>query len=166
MHCKRIHSMAQVSRRRFIKTLGAAALATAATPLRAGARHRDDIPALVVGSGFGGSIAAFRLAEYGIPTVVLERGRRWDIQADGNTFATLANPDERLVWFDRIFDVPGLPVIALPEPPFAGVLEVLRFPDVTVLNGAGVGGGSLVYGTTLVAPPAEFFRRFMPRRFD
>jgi hypothetical protein len=46
------------------------------------------VPAVVIGSGFGGSIAALRLGEAGVDTVVLERGRRWPIRADGNMSRT------------------------------------------------------------------------------
>ena len=39
---------------------------------------QDDIPALIIGSGFGGAVSALRLREAGIPTIVFEQGRRWD----------------------------------------------------------------------------------------
>ena len=39
----------------------------------------EHIPAIVIGSGFGGSVAALRLAEAGVQTVLLERGKRWII---------------------------------------------------------------------------------------
>ena len=65
---------------------------------RALAQRSDYVPAVVIGSGFGGSAAALRLGQAGIDTVVLERGRRWPIREDGNTFATFENPDGRAYW--------------------------------------------------------------------
>ena len=99
-----------VSRREFLRTgiLGSAGLAalgcrdslgpTAWAELRAWAQHSDFVPAIVIGSGFGGAVAALRLGQAGISTLVLERGRRWDIRADGNTFATFERPDGRAYW--------------------------------------------------------------------
>jgi hypothetical protein len=48
--------------------------------------------AIVVGSGYGGSVAALRLGEKNVSTLVLERGRRWPLQANGTVnqpFATM-----------------------------------------------------------------------------
>src|ERR1041385_590778 len=65
-------------------------------PLKYVPLHRttlhEFIPALVIGSGYGGAVAALRLAEEGIPTVVLERGKRWPITAQQDTFATFEKP--------------------------------------------------------------------------
>ena len=58
----------------------------------------DFVPAIVIGSGFGGAVAALRLGQAGIDTLVLERGRRWPIRSDGNTFATFKKPDGRANW--------------------------------------------------------------------
>src|SRR5690349_3398706 len=76
--------------------------------------------AIVIGTGFGGAVAARRLGEAGYRTTVFERGRRWPIRPDGNTFATTTNPDKRAAWF-------GSPAGAsaasgLPVEPYPGVL--------------------------------------------
>jgi cholesterol oxidase len=47
----------------------------------------ESIDALIIGSGFGGAVAALRLGAAGIKTIVLERGRRWSITPEQNTFA-------------------------------------------------------------------------------
>src|SRR4051794_29977268 len=56
--------------------------------------------AVVIGSGFGGAVAAYRLGQAGVVTTVLERGRRWDVDGSGETFCTVARPDWRCAWFN------------------------------------------------------------------
>ncbi len=49
--------------------------------------------AVVIGSGSGGAVAALRLRENGVKTVVLERGRSWAISPNEDTFCTYRKPD-------------------------------------------------------------------------
>ena len=63
-----------------------------------------DVQAIVIGSGFGGAVAALRLGQAGIETLVLERGRRWNIDDPTRdaTFATFEKPDGRAEWLSAI----------------------------------------------------------------
>jgi len=96
-----------------------------------------DHAAIVIGSGFGGAVAACRLAEAGEKPLVLERGRRWD------TTSFPRKPTD--AW---VFDV---------DEPLKqhGWIDLRLFPRVGVAQGAGVGGGSLIYANIFV--PAERF---------
>jgi cholesterol oxidase len=94
---------------------------------------------VVVGSGFGGSVAALRLAEKGYRVLVLEAGRRF---AD-DEFATTSWDVRRWLWAPRLGCF--------------GIQRIHRLPDVTLLAGAGVGGGSLVYANTLYRPDDAFY---------
>ncbi len=98
-----------------------------------------DCDVLVVGSGFGGSVAALRMAEKGYSVIVLERGKRWRRdqfpKTNWNLFKSL--------W--------------LPQVGFNGIMRLSLLSDVMALSGAGVGGGSLVYANTLLKPPRPFF---------
>ena len=98
-----------------------------------------DVDVLVIGSGFGGSVAALRAAEKGHRVLVLEAGRRF---ADED-FARTSWDARRYLW------APALGCY--------GVQRIHRLPDVVVLAGAGVGGGSLNYANTLYVPPRAFF---------
>ncbi len=131
------------------------------------ARTRTEGPVVIIGTGFGGSVAAFRLAQAGIDTIVFERGKRWDIQADGNTFPTLAMPDGRSSWLNPDFDLPVIPGRVTVDK-YVGVLEVIESSagNMAVVAGAGVGGGSLIYGGTLVQPTERAFRRSLPAEID
>jgi len=89
---------------------------------------------LVIGSGFGGSVAALRLTEKGYSVGVVESGRRWSP-------SNLPRSDwdvRRYLWFPRL----GM----------RGMLRMSLLADVFVLSGSGVGGGSVVYANTLYRP--------------
>jgi cholesterol oxidase len=102
------------------------------------ATHYD---VLVVGSGFGGSVTALRLTEKGHQVGVLEAGRRW---AD-EEFAKTSWNFKRFLWAPRL----GL----------KGIQRIHALPDVVILAGAGVGGGSLNYANTLYEPQSDAFYR-------
>ncbi|MBC3191096.1 GMC family oxidoreductase [Pseudonocardia sp. C8] len=94
---------------------------------------------VVVGSGFGGSVAALRLTEKGYRVGVLEAGRRFSAE-------TLP----RTSWDVRSF-------LWAPRLGCFGVQRIHLLRDVVILAGAGVGGGSLNYANTLYRPPAAFY---------
>ncbi|MGO4600997.1 GMC oxidoreductase [Terrabacter sp. 2YAF2] len=99
-----------------------------------------DHDVVVIGSGFGGSVAALRLAEKGYRVHVYEAGRRFEDE----DFARTSWDVRRYLWAPKL----GL----------FGVQRIHRLPDCLVLAGAGVGGGSLNYANTLYVPPTPFFR--------
>ncbi|GAA1031398.1 GMC oxidoreductase [Virgisporangium ochraceum] len=106
--------------------------------------------AVVVGSGFGGAVAAYRLGRAGVQTTVLERGRRWDVNAAGTTFCTISNPDWRCAWFA---DRPPLGIdVSRTIQRRAGLIATHAGDGIKVLSGSGVGGGSLVIGMFLPQP--------------
>ncbi len=96
---------------------------------------------VVVGSGFGGSVAALRLAEKGYGVAVLECGSRF--RDDDFAVSTLREP-RRYFWW--------------PKWGMRGVLRMTFFRDVFVVSGSGVGGGSLGYANTLYRARPAFFR--------
>jgi len=98
-----------------------------------------DFDWLVIGSGFGGSVSALRLAEKGHSVGVLECGRRF---AD-NEFPRNTADLKRYFWNPRL----GM----------KGIFRLTTFKDVSVVSGCGVGGGSLGYACTLYVPPKQFF---------
>ncbi|MFI5932146.1 GMC oxidoreductase [Actinoplanes sp. NPDC051494] len=98
-----------------------------------------DYDVLIIGSGFGGSVAALRLTEKGYRVGVLEAGRRF---ADRD-FATTS-------W--RLRDYLWAPALGC-----YGILRLSLLRDVMIMSGAGVGGGSLGYANTLYEPPDTFF---------
>ncbi|MBU6533800.1 GMC oxidoreductase [Streptomyces mayonensis] len=115
-------------------------------------QHRADV--VIVGSGYGGSIAALRLAEAGVDAVLLERGRRWPVDDAGDTFATQAAPDGRAAWLSETS-----PLTDAKLDVHTGVLEFVEGSGMNVLAGTGVGGASLATNGTMCEPPAELFRR-------
>ncbi|NUR47200.1 MAG: GMC family oxidoreductase [Hamadaea sp.] len=102
---------------------------------------------VVIGSGFGGSVAALRLAEKGYSVAVLEAGRRF---ADAD-FAKTSWRLRRYLWAPAL-GCYGIQRITLLRP-----AKGQKGAGVMVLSGAGVGGGSLVYANTLYRPLPDFY---------
>ncbi|MDR7279378.1 GMC family oxidoreductase [Catenuloplanes atrovinosus] len=101
---------------------------------------------VVIGSGFGGSVAALRLAEKGYRVAVLEAGRRF---AD-HEFPETSWRLRRFLWAPALgcFGLQRITLLRGERGTGAGVL---------VVSGAGVGGGSLVYANTLYEPLPAFY---------
>lgn len=160
-----------ISRRDFLRTSLASAvgLGLYGSGLNSWARYIEYVPALVIGSGFGGAVASLRLAEAGIHTVVLERGLRWPITKRGDTFATFDNPDGRAAWLSdtTVEFQPGTDLTDKDPPgPYTGVLERIEGIGMDALVGAGWGGGSIVYNAYLLQPRRELFERVFPKWID
>jgi cholesterol oxidase len=143
--------------------------------------------AVVIGSGYGGSVSALRLGEAGIQTVVFEKGRDWSVKAPAlkaNTFADLESVlvpllgDSRSSWLSNIC----FGNIYVNELPFdkpcrinTGILEMnstesnphdlspaIKTENVDVMVGVGVGGGSLINNGITYRP----FREGWERSYD
>jgi cholesterol oxidase len=102
--------------------------------------HAFDYDFAIIGSGFGGSVAALRLSEKGYRVLVLEQGKRYR----PNEFAKTSWNVRKYLW--------------QPSLGWYGIMKMTLLSDLFVLHGVGVGGGSLVYANTLLVPPDEVFR--------
>jgi cholesterol oxidase len=94
---------------------------------------------VVVGSGFGGSVVAYRLAEAGKQVLVLERGQAYK---PGEFTRTIPGVG------DSFWD---------PSNQLYGRFNVWFFKKLGALVSSGLGGGSLIYANVLVRKPAEWF---------
>lgn len=95
---------------------------------------------IVIGSGFGGSVSAMRLAEKGYDVLVLEEGK-W---RDDKDFPKTNNNPFRFFWFPKIF--------------CRGYQRIDFFRHLAVLGGCGVGGGSIIYANSLLTPEDKVFK--------
>jgi cholesterol oxidase len=103
---------------------------------------RQSYEAIVVGSGFGGSVAACRLAQAGVSVAVLERGRRFE----PGSFPRPAHGRHDLMHWHH-----------------GGPYDIRPLNDVFVVQAAGYGGGSLIYANVQMRPPADLFEQGWPR---
>ncbi len=94
---------------------------------------------IVIGSGFGGSVSALRLAEKGHRVVLLECGARFDDE----DFAEKTSDAKRYYW--------------IPQLGLKGILRMTLFRDIFIGSGCGVGGGSLGYANTLYRARPDFY---------
>lgn len=95
---------------------------------------------IIIGSGFGGSVSALRLSQKGYRVLIVEKGRRWKSGEFPRTNWNL----RKWMW---------LPVLR-----FRGFFKLTLMRHVGILSGVGVGGGSLVYASTLPRPEKAFFQ--------
>jgi cholesterol oxidase len=93
-----------------------------------------DFDYIVIGSGFGGSVAAHRLTEKGYRVAVMEMGLRWTPENLPHTSWQI----RRWIW---------RPKLAL-----RGFFNITPFRHVMILHGCAVGGGSITYANTLLVP--------------
>jgi len=94
---------------------------------------------IIIGSGFGGSVSALRLAEKGYKVLIIEKGKWKKPQDFPKTNWNLP----KWMW--------------LPALGWHGIFKMTFFRHLSVISGVGVGGGSLVYANTLPKPKKDFF---------
>lgn len=103
-----------------------------------------DFDAIVIGSGFGGAVSACRLAEAGYRVVILERGRRWEVEDYPR------EPQDAWIWDQQ-------------NPARQnGWIDLRIFPNMAVVQGAGVGGGSLIYANISIEANPDLFEKGWP----
>ncbi|MDP7526389.1 MAG: GMC family oxidoreductase [Candidatus Marinimicrobia bacterium] len=92
---------------------------------------------IIIGSGFGGSVSALRLAEKGYKVAVIEQGKRYQTKDFPKTNWNL----KKYLWFPKLY--------------LFGIQALTLLKDVFIFHGTGVGGGSLVYANNLLIPPDD-----------
>lgn len=100
-----------------------------------------DFDFIVIGSGFGGSVAAHRLTDKGYRVGIMEMGRRWTRETLPRTSWSLHR------WFWR------------PKLGLRGFFNMRFFRHVTIFHGCAVGGGSITYACTLLTPPDKIWEK-------
>jgi cholesterol oxidase len=107
-----------------------------------------DFDAIVVGSGFGGAVVGARLAEKNYRVLILERGREWKVDDFPRA------PGDAWIWNDRHPEQQN------------GWFDFRIFPNMSVVQGAGVGGGSLVYANVSINAKEDSFKKGWPPEID
>ncbi|WP_409563516.1 MULTISPECIES: GMC oxidoreductase [unclassified Gordonia (in: high G+C Gram-positive bacteria)] len=113
--------------------------------------------AVVIGSGFGGAVAALRLAQAGIKTTVLERGSKWPNDPQREIFTGDDMPDGRGFWHRTSFT--GVTQVPMPFTSFGGVLDCTSYPTIDVWRASAVGGGSVIFTGAMPVPPRHLFEQ-------
>ena len=103
--------------------------------------------AVVVGSGFGGSVSAYRLAQAGRKVCLLERGKAYP----PGSFAR--RPSEmRTAFWD-------------PSEGLHGLFDIWDFHHLSALVSSGLGGGSLIYANVLLRKDEHWFQEADGRKW-
>ena len=160
-----------IGRRSFLAATAAAPVMAIAPPSAVAAATGSRVPltrsqvrALVIGSGFGGGVAALRLAQAGVPVTVLERGIRWPTGPNATTFPSPTVPDKRISWLSTTPTLAGVPQVETEK--YTGLLERVVGNGMDIMCGAGVGGGSLVYQGMTLQPAKDVFNANFPDFLD
>ncbi|WP_284382859.1 GMC oxidoreductase [Litoribrevibacter albus] len=103
---------------------------------------KEEYDVVVIGSGFGGAITACRLAQAGNSVCILEKGRRWVKTEFPRSTGEVAN---HAFWDEK------------DKEEGRGFIEYLPFKNMDVIQGVGVGGGSLHYFNVHIQPPELIF---------
>ena len=155
-----------MERRTFIKITsasGAGILATSAFGINLNLMHTEEhIENLVIGSGYGGAVAALRLTQAGKKVGMLEMGLDWE-KEDGKykPFSNLITPKNNSTWLNKASKAPMMNIAHFNKK-FTGVLDRMDFDNIKIYAGRGVGGGSLVNGGMAVQPKKAYFQEIFP----
>lgn len=95
--------------------------------------------AVIIGSGFGGSVMAYRLAEAGLNVCVLERGKEYP----PGDFPRSPNKMKKNFWD--------------PDNKLYGMFDIWSFRDIAAVVSSGLGGGSLIYANVLIRKDEKWF---------
>lgn len=105
---------------------------------------KDHFDAVIIGSGFGGSVMTYRLAEAGLRVCALERGKAYP----PNSFPRAPYDLGKNFWD--------------PSKGLYGLFNLWSFKGSGALVSAGLGGGSLVYANVLIRKDAKWFKDELP----
>src|SRR5918994_129794 len=95
--------------------------------------------AVIIGSGFGGSVMAYRLAEAGLRVCLLERGKAYP----PGEFPRSPNRMKRNFWD--------------PSEGLHGMFNLWSFSGLGAVVSSGLGGGSLIYANVLIRKDEKWF---------
>lgn len=156
-----------ISRRKF---LGISAMAGVAASLPLTSCKKTPITsdeyaseAIVIGSGFGGSVASLRLCQAGVKTILFEMGKQYSVSPSANVFSETLNPDGRSTWLKKRTIAPVVS-IQFDIPKYVGVLDRVEFSSsyMKIYRGTCLGGGSVVYGAMLPYARPEMWNEYFP----
>ncbi|ASU40604.1 hypothetical protein hmeg3_21430 [Herbaspirillum sp. meg3] len=154
-----------MQRKDFLK-LGALAALAAGTPgtfastLAGRKQIPPEHPVIIVGTGYGASVAALRLAQKGVRVLMLEMGMEWPVTSRHDTFSKMMPPDHRSSWLKDGSIAPFGNVFSFKK--YTGVLDRMELGGLKIYAGRGVGGGSLVNGGMAVTPRRAYFEELFP----
>lgn len=115
-------------------------------PLFMGDFDDDDFDVVVIGSGFGGSVAAYELAARGARVCLLERGKAFPPGSFARTPSEMAH---------NLWD---------PSEGLHGMFNVWSFKGIDALTASGLGGGSLIYANVMLRKDPSWFVQHHPYR--
>lgn len=119
----------------------------------------SDFDVVIIGTGYGASVSALRLAEAGVKCLMLEMGLDWDKVS--NKFSNQAIPTKESTWLKNTTHFPFFNWVVFEK--FTGTLDLLEYDnDLSVYQGRGVGGGSLVNGGMCITPLRKEFENIFP----
>lgn len=156
----------QISRKKFLgysailmaATLGSTTISLSSCKKEEN-KDSDDFEAIVIGSGFGGSVCALRLSEAKKKTLLLEMGTSW-YNGTKDIFSPNFPADNRSTWLASKTELPFGPNLSFAGK-YVGVMNRVAYPNMSIYRNICLGGGSISNGGVLLMPKEEHFNSFM-----